>query len=232
MKQLMKKIKIEYIIKVKTGLHIGGNVDNVEIGGIDRPVIKLALLDNQPFIPGSSLKGKIRSLLEQANGITIPGEKGKDENRGKAIMNLFGINEKDSNTPSEKRENQPSKLIVRDAMLTKNSIELFKERKDYLDMPYTEGKWENSINRITGKAANPRQTERIPAGAEFKSEFIINVWDTDGDGTTLVNLLKDGIKLLSEDYLGGSGSRGYGQVEFESCHQECVWEFNSQNNKQ
>ena len=82
-----------------------------------------------------------------------------------------------------------------------------------LDMPYTEGKWENVIDRVKGTAENPRQTERIPAGVSFDVEFVINVWDDD-KAEDLLSLLKKGINALENDYLGGSGSRGYGQICF------------------
>ena len=104
-----------------------------------------------------------------------------------------------------------TRLIVRDAMLTKESEEeLF--NNDNLDMPYTESKWENSIDRKKGTATSPRQLERVPAGAKFDVEFIINVWDND-DETELIKLLKEGLTVLENDYLGGSGSRGYGQIK-------------------
>ncbi len=196
MKQLIKKIKINTTIELLTGLHIGGSSDNVEIGGIDNPVIKLATKDNQPYIPGSSLKGKMRCLLEQIAGSA---KVGGDEK----IKNLFGFSQ----------TNQPSKLIVRDAMLTEVSADALRKCEN-LDMPYTEGKWENVIDRIKGTAEHPRQTERIPAGVSFDVEFVINVWDDDKDEKELVELLEKGIKVLENDYLGGSGSRGYGQIKF------------------
>ena len=80
-------------------------------------------------------------------------------------------------------------------------------------MPYTEGKWENVIDRVKGTAEHPRQTERIPAGVAFDVEFIINVWDDD-NAAELLDLLQKGINALENDYLGGSGSRGYGQIRF------------------
>lgn len=206
MKQLMKKIKIETTITAKTGLHIGGSKDNVEIGGIDTPVIKLGSKGNQPYIPGSSLKGKMRCLLEQAAGIANVGDDGK-EGKGE-INNLFGITE---NEKLKIKVNKPSKLIVRDAMLDSDSENKLRSCKD-LDMPYTEGKTENTIDRVTAKA-NPRTIERVPAGAVFQAQFIINVWDDD-DETKLIDLFKKGLKLLQNDYLGGNGSRGYGQIEF------------------
>lgn len=201
MKQLVKKIKIRTTITLITGLHIGGSKDNVEIGGIDLPVIKVGTKENQPYIPGSSLKGKMRCLLEQVNGATEVGGCEK-------VNNLFGITE-DKRT---KRDNKPSKLIVRDAMLTEESREMLSECGN-LDMPFTEAKWENSIKRVEGVAKDPRQIERVPAGAVFDAEFIINVWDTD-DEKELLALFKEGLRLLENDYLGGSGSRGYGQVKF------------------
>ena len=201
MEKLIKKIKIEVPITVITGLHIGGNSESVEIGGIDNSVIKLASKDNQPYIPGSSLKGKMRCLLEQVAGAS---KIGNDEK----VNNLFGITE-DKET---KRKNRPSKLIVRDAMLSEESKkELL--ACDSLDMPFTENKWENVIDRINGKAEHPRQTERVPAGAVFNAEFILNIWDGD-DEKEMMELFEKGIHLLENDYLGGSGSRGYGQIKF------------------
>jgi CRISPR-associated protein Csm3 len=206
MEKLVKKIKIQTSITLVTGLHIGGSNDNVEIGGIDTPVIKLGSKGNQPYIPGSSLKGKMRCLLEQAAGIANVGD---DGNEGKGeINNLFGITE---NEKLKIKVNKPSKLIVRDAELTKDS-ELALRSSDNLDMPYTESKSENTIDRVTAKA-NPRTIERVPAGAMFHAEFIINVWDDDKE-EDLISLFKKGIKLLQNDYLGGNGSRGYGQIEF------------------
>lgn len=200
MKQLVKKIKINTTIELLTGLHIGGSGDNVEIGGIDNPVIKLATKDNQPYIPGSSLKGKMRCLLEQIAGSAEVGGNEK-------INNLFGFS----------KTNQPSKLIVRDAMLTEASAEELRKCEN-LDMPYTEGKWENVIDRVKGTAEHPRQTERIPAGVSFDVEFVINVWEDD-NAEDLLNLLKKGINALENDYLGGSGSRGYGQIKFGELKQ-------------
>ena len=200
MEKLVKKIKINTTIELLTGLHIGGSKENVQIGGIDCPVIRTAVKDNQPYIPGSSLKGKMRCLLEQIAGSAKVG--GNNE-----INNLFGYSQ----------TNQPSKLIVRDAMLTEKSADALKNCEN-LDMPYTEGKWENVIDRVKGTAEHPRQTERIPAGVSFDVEFVINVWDDD-NAEDLVNLLKKGINALENDYLGGSGSRGYGQIRFGELKQ-------------
>lgn len=202
MNTLKKKIKIQAEIELITGLHIGGNSENVEIGGIDNIIIKLATKHDQPYIPGSSLKGKMRCLLEQIHGASEIG--------GSPVVNrLFGVIEsKKLNT-----SNQPSRIIVRDAMLTPQSAtDLL--NCDSLDMPYRENKFENVIDRITGTTVKGgiRQTERVPAGAKFAAEFIINIWDDDNE-EALLSLFRKGLNLLENDYLGGSGSRGYGQIK-------------------
>jgi len=204
MKTLIKKIRVTTSLELLTGLHVGGSKDNVEIGGIDNPVIRTAIKDNQPYIPGSSLKGKIRSLLEQIAGAVVVGK--NDE-----INDLFGF----------ANDGKPSKIIFRDAYLSKESAKVLEDSEN-LDMPYTEGKWENVIDRIKGTAEHPRQTERIPAGVSFDVEIVINVWDNDFDGEKSMKLLKKGIHALENDYLGGSGSRGYGQVKFSELKVEAI----------
>ena len=66
--QLTHIRKLEGTITLKTGLHIGAGDTEMRIGGTDNPVVKNPL-DNRPYIPGSSLKGKIRSLLEWQLGL-------------------------------------------------------------------------------------------------------------------------------------------------------------------
>lgn len=197
MARLVKKIKINTTLELITGLHIGGSSENVEIGGIDNPVIKIATKDSQPYIPGSSLKGKMRCLLEQIAGTAKVGG-------DKEIDNLFGG--ADAKNPS------PAKIIVRDAYLKKESENQLRNCEN-LDMLFTEAKWENVIDRVKGTAEHPRQTERIPAGVFFDVEFVINLSDSD-KADDLLALLKKGIAALENDYLGGSGSRGYGQIMF------------------
>lgn len=214
MKQLKYKVKISTKLTLLSGLHIGGGDSGIEIGGIDSPVIKIGTKEMQPYIPGSSLKGKMRCLLEQIYGIdeigggTNNSEKGEKGEKCKEINNLFGYS----------MDNMPSKIIVRDSYLTKESVELLKNCD--LDMPFTESKSENTIDRVNG-TATPRQIERVPAGVSFDVEFIINVWDND-DEKKLIDLLKEGIRAIENDYLGGSGSRGYGQVEFKGFIEERI----------
>lgn len=195
-KKLEKKIIFKGKLELVTGLHIGGGNANIEIGGIDNTVIRTAIKDNQPYIPGSSLKGKMRCLYEQVNGCLL------GEGDG---VKLFGSH--DAHTPFAAR------LIVRDAYLNPDSAKLLKYKKHDLDMPYTENKYENSIKREEGTAENPRITERIPAGVFFDVEFVLNIWENE-DEQNLRQMLDRCISLLENDYLGGNGSRGYGQVKF------------------
>lgn len=207
--KLHKKIIIKGRMELLTGLHIGDSKENVEIGGVDAPVVRRKD-NNQPYIPGSSLKGKIRSLLEIAEGVNADSNFKKYPN-GCVIPYLFG---------SAGDEGLPSRIIFRDSYLTDEWAQKL-SKSEFTDMPYTELKFENVINRIKGTAEHPRQIERIPAGAQFNVEMIINIVTREGDEKealenekNFLSLLMKGIKLLEDDYLGGSGSRGYGQVKF------------------
>lgn len=209
--KLFKKILITGKLQLVTGLHIGDSKESVEIGGVDSPVVRRKD-NNEPYIPGSSLKGKMRALLEIATGSNADSKfrKGDYSDEGKMIPELFG---------SAGDDGTPSRILVRDAYLTRDwSKKLYES--EFTDMPYTEIKFENVINRIKGTAEHPRQIERIPAGAEFEIEFVINII-ADNEQTAksiemeYVNLFSSGIRLLEDDYLGGSGTRGYGKVKFQ-----------------
>ncbi|MCS6928269.1 MAG: type III-A CRISPR-associated RAMP protein Csm3 [Saprospiraceae bacterium] len=213
--ELKAKIFITGKIRTLTGLHIGGAKSALDIGGIDLNVIKKP--DGTPYIPGSSLKGKLRSLLARVAGtvaITAREAKGEkcDVKDAPYICEIFGLPGDDS---IEDRDNSAStryvtRLIVRDADLDTNS-EVFENE---LELQYSEVKWENSINRKTGTAQNPRQLERVPAGAVFHFEM---VYDDYEDGKTQDHLerIRLAMMLLESDYLGGHGSRGYGKIAFE-----------------
>ncbi|MBC7128909.1 MAG: type III-A CRISPR-associated RAMP protein Csm3 [Thermoplasmatales archaeon] len=207
---LLGKIIIRGKIKAETGLAIGSGGGKMEIGGVDNPVIKDAF--GKPYIPGSSLKGKMRSLLEKASGkkpnvslgkARIHICENKEEYQKCIVCKIFGL-------PGEKDFSEPTRLIVRDAFLIEDSIT--DEMRKNMDFKYTEVKSENVIDRITS-AANPRQMERVPAGAEFDFEMIYNVFSEE-DKNNLKDVFK-GMELLEHDYLGSSGSRGYGKVRFE-----------------
>ena len=215
MKQLNTK-KITGKIVVKTGLHIGAGNDKVEIGGMDNPIIRNPLT-REPYIPGSSIKGKMRSLMEwKLDKLKNTGGKvcscGKPECE---ICRIFGS----ANTRSEgAKDRGPTRLIVRDATLTGEWKKKFQDGKALV-----EEKSENSLNRITAEA-NPRPIERVVPGVEFDFEIAYRVIDTDDNGATdekyFREVVLEGLKLLQNDYLGGGGSRGNGQIEFVSLKDE------------
>lgn len=196
--KLNKKIIYSGTITLLTGLHIGGTNAALNIGGPDKFVVRNPI-SNLPYIPGSSLKGKMRSLVELFNGETNHGK--PSNNPSSKACALFG-------TAGDQQEGHPSRLIVRDAELDKESCDF-----SNTDLPYTETKTEVSIDRITA-SSNPRTFERVPAGAKFKFSMVLNVFDTD-DEDSLKATLKQAIALLQDDYLGGQGSRGYGQVKID-----------------
>ncbi len=200
--QLIKKIIVTGKLTLKTGLHIGGTNTALNIGGPDSFVVRNPITQ-QPYIPGSSIKGKMRSLIELRDGtIARDGDVTRDPTT--AAGALFGtIGRRDD-------ENHPSRLIVRDANLNLEgeNATMFENT----DMPYTESKTEVVIKRTTAKAM-PRTIERVPAGAIFDINMVVNIFEGE-DENRLIRTLKDAINLLEDDYLGGNGSRGYGQVEF------------------
>jgi CRISPR-associated protein Csm3 len=196
MKLIETKI-IKGTIILETGLHIGGSKSSLDIGGLDSPVIKTP--KGVPYIPGSSLKGKIRSLL----GIKEGSVDVKDDSL--LLQKMFGS--------SLKGKEKTSRLIFRDAMLDEKEYEKeFRKSGVVLDTEYTEAKYENTIDRKSGTTKGGlRQIERVPAGVKFKFEVVVNIFDEDTED--LVAKLKEGFKMLEENYLGGSGSRGYGKVK-------------------
>jgi len=203
--QLKKKIIITGEIIAQSGIMVGGSNSAFEIGGTDKQVIRNPI-NQMPYIPGSSIKGKMRSLLELNMGTVSEdrGNYGPTHNPNHIAAQLFGHikHRKDNNNDSQ----QASRVIVRDAEL--NNSEEFEGKTELL---YTEVKAENTIDRITS-AANPRFFERVPKGAKFNLSIIINVFDMDRNGEEFLKYVFNSLKLVQDDYLGGSGSRGNGQV--------------------
>ncbi len=202
-----------------TGLHIGGSKEKLEIGGVDSPVIRDPRT-RFPYVPGSSLKGKLRSLLEFAlAAVPVSGEVSED----KAIVRLFGIGVDQKDEAFNKPDHPlhligPSRLIVRDCHPDEETKKWWKSLDS--DLLYTEYKSENGINRITS-AANPRFVERVVAGSKFDFELIYSVFGisiTDeshrSDAKTDLDNLRMALLLLQHNFLGKSGSRGYGRIKF------------------
>ncbi len=233
--EFKSKIFVAGTLTTLTGMHIGGSSTEMGIGGADSIVVRDPL-SNYPYIPGSSLRGKMRSLYERMCGeMTIQLQ---INNKTMQISNVSDLTEPfsegarfksagpscDPNTmagrffgvPIDKQKGErpedivPQRLVVRDAKLL--NAETLKNAKN-TDMPLTEVKTEVAIDRITSKA-NPRQIERVPAGAEFEFEFILNLFGED-DSEEYLKTLFECMELLQDDYLGGHGSRGYGRVKFD-----------------
>lgn len=204
---MFAKIEITGEIEVVSGLHIGASDAFAAIGASDSPVIRDVYSDF-PMIPGSSLKGKIRSLLSKAYPNPNVIEKTADDD-SENILRLFGCAKKD------KLKN--SRLIFSDMVMDKDNWEKLKK----LGLQsQTEAKFENTISRMTSEA-NPRQIERVVRGATFPLQLIYNVENED-EIIEDITLLKEGMTLLSYDYLGGSGSRGYGKVKFSGVAADVV----------
>ena len=239
-----------------TGLHIGGSKEKLEIGGVDSPVVRDPRT-RYPYVPGSSLKGKMRSLLEYALGkVPLKDDKKKGEDAGGVsadplIVRLFGfgVDEKDKADQEVRKQEKaneealkrgeapkeidypplyhigPSRLVIRDCHPDEETKKWWKTLDT--DLLYTEYKSENGINRLTS-AANPRFIERVAAGSRFDFEIVYSVFDINDGKKEALEKAKDDLDnlrmalfLLEHNFLGKSGSRGYGRIQFGFA--EPVW---------
>ncbi|MBV9265643.1 MAG: type III-A CRISPR-associated RAMP protein Csm3 [Acidobacteriaceae bacterium] len=222
------KLILEGEIQCHTGLHIGAGKGSLEIGGADNPVVKDAF--GIPYIPGSSLRGRLRSLLEQSLGLAVPSEliflskrKGQEvrihqsDRPDDEICILFGRTpgrvDRVSGESGEAVGASPARLTVYDAPLLVDSIT--PQMRENLDDELTEVKSENAVDRITSQA-NPRTLERVPSGARFKFRMVLDVL-CEEDKPLLARVVQ-GLRLLEDDALGGGGSRGSGRVSFSNLN--------------
>lgn len=246
--KLERSITIAGKIHCITGLCIGGSSNTLEIGGVSQEIIKNPIT-KEPYIPGSSLKGKMRSELEKRYGyrkrensdnlkkreqwekIHIydnKKEEGRGNERGKykervlidAEQEPCGCGKKDCLVcvvfgahKNPGGESAPTRIIVRDAMLSEESKVMIKELP-FESRSYFERKVENIIKRDTGTAGSPRTLERVPAGMSFDFEIILRIFEGDEE-KRLFAFVEEGLKAVESSYLGGSGSRGSGQVRFD-----------------
>jgi len=221
--RLLKIRKITGKLVVVTGLHIGASQETLEISGLDNPIIRNPA-NAEPFVPGSSLKGRMRSLAEwyfgevpQAGDVTTPIVTSK-------TARVFGIPAVDPKKCTDEQKRQayqrgPTRLIVRDAPLSEESRGRFRQ-----GIPITEVKSENSINRLTSMA-NPRPMERVLPGVSFDVELVYRVFDVGGDGghtddQLFQEVLLTALALLEADALGGGSSRGHGKVRFRDLKED------------
>ncbi|MCB1193375.1 MAG: type III-A CRISPR-associated RAMP protein Csm3 [Leptospiraceae bacterium] len=218
--KLLSLKKITGYIQVESGLHIGASKESIEIGGVDNPIIKnpkVIYLDTkgkqeaklllEPYIPGSSLKGKMRSMLEwKFNEFDGEGNVKKEPDKNSFIARIFGH-------PNKKLGVGPTRLVIRDSFLEAQQSKELNSK----GIELTEIKYENSINRITALAV-PRPVERAISGLKFDLEIIYKIFDFEGDGGKTdkdnYQYVKQALKLVELDSLGGGGSRGSGKVKF------------------
>jgi CRISPR-associated protein Csm3 len=222
--KLAGKLILDGEMTCETGLHVGAGKGSLEIGGADNPVVKDA--HGRPYVPGSSLRGRIRALLEQATGMAVPSElvfiskrKGQEvrihqsDRPDDEICVLFGRSpgrmEKVGGGDIDSNFATPARLSVFDAPLIAESIT--SQMRESLDDELTEVKSENAIDRITSQA-NPRTLERVPAGARFRIRMVLDILCA--EDSVLPGLVIQGLRLLEDDALGGGGSRGSGRVSF------------------
>lgn len=210
--KLLKTLKYEGEMELLSGLAIKGSNNDLNIGGADSEVIKNPIT-KMPYVPGSSLKGKMRSLLELKYGKT-----GNDKRSGEGstpckcgkkdcyVCKIFGAH------MNPGAESAPTRIIIRDSSLTEESIAIIR------DLPlesgnFIEEKSENIINRNNGIAGSPRIMERVPAGMKFGINIVLQIFEGD-DELEMKKWVDEALRLIEDSYLGGSGSRGYGHVEF------------------
>ena len=195
---MFAKILISGKIELVTGMHIGTGGEFAAIGAVDSPVIRDAMT-SKPIIPGSTLKGKLRSVLAKKYS-PLANSAGDDS---EDIKKLFGAG------------NRPSRVIFSDMHLS--NMDDLNDKGIYTP---TEVKFENTINRLSG-VANPRQIERAIRGCEFDMDIVYNA-EKDDETINDLKLLAEGMKMLKYDYLGGHGSRGYGKIRFKDLRAEAV----------
>lgn len=218
------KLLIEANLVCETGLHIGAGKGTLEIGGADNPVVKDAF--GRPYVPGSSLRGRLRSLLEQALGLATPKElvyvsrrKGQEvrihasDLANDEICLLFGRApgrvERVEGDALNQNTITPARLTVYDAALQLDSIT--PAMRESLDDELTEVKSEAAIDRITSQS-QARTLERVPAGASFKLRLVMDILCA--EDKELIATLLQGLSLMEDDTLGGGGSRGSGRIRF------------------
>jgi CRISPR-associated protein Csm3 len=209
---LLKHFQVTGIVTNRTNLRVGGSDPGIDIGGIDNPVIRDPV-SRVPYIPGSSIKGKLRSILEYRYGKVQQVDRGARPcgcgTEGCPVCTLFG--------PHFNAQHRlgPSRLLLRDAFMLPESVERLGRVAGEGSL-YTAVKTETMIDRSTGMAARGslRNQEVVPAGSKFALAMSVRVFEGD-DQDQLAGWIREALDTLPNESLGGSGSRGYGWVEVE-----------------
>jgi CRISPR-associated protein Csm3 len=209
MPKLSHYLRCKGKISLLTGMHIGGPKESIKIGGIDNPVIRNPIT-NMPYIPGSSLKGRFRMALELKYNDYTKEERGygpsTDPDNQSMVCKLFGNGD-------TKKSEEPTRLIFRDANLS-DGYEKYIEGEEKIEVKMDRKK-------LAGFKGGNRIQERIAAGAKFDFEIMIRVFEGD-DEEKFKARLNEAMKIVEHEFLGGSGSRGYGQVKFEDIIYEKI----------
>ncbi len=229
LRRLLGHARIRGSITCRSGLHVGGSKDNIDMGETDNPVVRDPLTD-LPYIPGSSLKGKLRALLEQSASPPHYDPNGEPRNhrpasrdpaevarsraayKACAICRIFGPH-KDPDHPLG-----PTRIIVRDGRLTEGDRLRLEALRDEKQLNFTELKTENLVLRTNNTARNPRILERIPATIRLELDISVRVFASDDDADdepAMLDLIKQGLEIIQRDTFGGSGSRGSGWIAFD-----------------
>lgn len=209
----LKEIKnIDITFELLTGTRVGGNSETIEIGGNDSPIVRNPL-NKEPYIPGSSLKGKMRMFMEWITGkIDEKGNVHSCKDKECPICRVFGRGAGDSEVAMV----GPTRISVKDAYLTEESREVLKNLRERVGMD-TEWKYENNINRLSSKAT-PRNSERVPAGITFEFSISYKILDMGDNGKideeNFEKVVLKGLKTLVLEGIGGGVSRGNGQIKF------------------
>jgi CRISPR-associated protein Csm3 len=204
----MKKVA-HYVIRGEIELispmRIGGSDDVLQIGGTDLTCIKDPVT-GRPYIPGSSLKGKMRSSLEKVLGKTNGSEPCGCAGNDCPVCRVFGPHKKAGHKLG------PTRIIIRDAPLIGESFAI-------------ENKTESVNRRDTGAAEHPRTVERV-AGAKFALEIGVQEFEmdkefsyTDADGkelrgaSALIEVVNHALDEMERVGVGAGTGKGYGQIK-------------------
>ena len=208
-------VEMKFEIELLDGMRIGGAGGGLEIGGVDPNLMAIRdPVSEQPYIPGSSLKGKLRSTIEKEHGLV--GADGKPCGCGRAVCASCSVFGAHMNTKANS-----GRLTVRDARFTEEYAAQWRKRRTD-GLPVYEVKTENIIDRNRGAALHPRTHERVPAGALFQVELVLRVFEGD-DSERMVKDLKNALAIIQRfDSLGAGGSRGSGRVAFRNFREEKI----------
>jgi len=254
--RLLGLFTISFKLENKTGLLIRSGKGKEILGGADIQTMSIekeynGVVYTVPYIPGSSLKGRARSLLELALGLDLNTTDGKiyyhmrvvsnaivDEDPYCPVDNVFGTASVQPHKVSEEKHKTlvekcwaPTRAIFRDLYPSEAYVDrLIRMKGTVAFEDFLEEKWENRIDRVTS-AADPRNALRVKPGVEFEGEIAFLVFDLDVckrkecdelsrykfeyPAKEYFRYLADALMLVEKTYLGASGTRGYGSVEFK-----------------